>query len=155
MDINIKTTKKKIILYILIINLIILAFGYFIRNQSIINNIFEPISFSIFALSVLFGTIVSIFRINLIESTMSKSVDMGQEGAKNFARIQYVLRYFITGLALMVVVLVPFLDLITSFVCIITLQPASYLVGLSLKNDEINKEITKKEKRPSIWDEMK
>lgn len=152
---DIKSTKKKIIIYILIINILILVFGYFIRNHNITNSMFDQISFSTYALSVFFGTVISIFRINLIENTMSRSVEMEQEGAKNFARLQYVFRYFITGIALLVVVLVPYLDLITSFVCIATMQPASYLVGLSIKNEDIKKEITKKEKRPSIWNEMK
>lgn len=152
---DIKSTKKKIILYFLIINLIILLFGFFLRNQDFMNNTLGQIDFKVYALSVIFGTIISIFRINLIENTMSRSVEMGQEGAKNYARLQYLLRYFITGVALFVAAIAPYLDLIMTFVCIITLQPASYLVGLSIKNEDVKKEIRKKEKRPSIWDEMK
>lgn len=152
---DIKSTKRKIIIYSIIINLIVLAFGYSIRNLPQINKPLGEISFQIFALSILFGTIISIFRINLIENTMSRSVDMDNNDAKNYARIQYILRYFITGIAIFVSAIAPYLDLITTFVCIITLQPASYFVGLSLKNDDIKKEISKKEKKPSIWDELK
>lgn len=152
---NIKSTKRKIITYSIIINLLIFAFGYFLRNQDFVNNVLGTINFANFALSVFFGTIISIFRINLIENTMTRSIDLGNDGAKNFARIQYLIRYFLTGVAIFVSAISPFLDLITTFICIATLQPASYLVGLSLKNDDIEKELLKKEKKPSIWDEMK
>ena len=66
-----------------------------------------------FALGVIIMTAVNVFKIFLLERTVNAAADMENiDTGKNYVRLQYLLRYFITGAVLLVIGLLYWRELI-------------------------------------------
>jgi len=91
-----------------------------------------------FAAGLLLGCGLSAVKLVLLEKALSKAVDMEAGKAKNYARLQMVLRYGLTLLAVLPAVLfrqaVGLFGLIAG---LLTLQLASYIANIYLKNRQI------------------
>jgi len=95
-----------------------------------------------FAIGVLLTSALNVFKVVLLERTVKKVVDMEQPDAgKNYVRLQYLLRYFLTGLVLLAAGLVsvyvkpPFINIWGAVAGLFTLQIAVIAVR-SMKLDE-------------------
>jgi len=95
----------------------------------------KPLAFGI---GLLLGCALSAAKVVLLEKALSKAVDLGTEKAKNYARLQMVLRY---GLTILVVLGAVFfreaIGLFGMIAGLLALQLASYITHFALKNKEI------------------
>jgi len=100
-----------------------------------------------FALGVLIMTAVNIFKIFLLERTVNATVGMDNiDTGKNYVRLQYLLRYFITGVVLLAVGLLFWQELIPeacawgAVIGVFTLQISVMIVRHMKFDDEQNDE---------------
>lgn len=123
---------KKMILVIGISSLIIIGIGVvFYRSFSAVP----------FAIGVLLTAALNIFKVFMVERTVNKTLDLVEEtDGKNFVRIQYFLRYLLTGAVLVIAALTPFIDLWGAVAGILTFQIAVYAVKLMKFDDSAEKE---------------
>ena len=63
---------------------------------------YRSLNFLYFALGALLGTILNAAKVILIERTAKKLIGMEKERAANYARIQGLLRFLLTGIVLAV-----------------------------------------------------
>ena len=86
---------------------------------------------------VLFGTIFTMIKWNLMKNTITKSVDMPEAKAANYTMLHYGLRYLLTIAVLVVAALEPSISLIGTFIGLLTMKIATYVVLLLGKTDNI------------------
>lgn len=79
-----------------------------------------------FALGVLLTSSVNVLKIVMLERTVQKAIGMDNVNAgKNYVRLQYLLRYLITGIALVAAALTPFISIWGAVAGILTMQVAA------------------------------
>lgn len=123
--IKISEISKKIMLIMTAICLTALGIGAMIIDM---NNI------SHYIWGLLFGLVFSIFKLLLLEKTLNKSVDMTAGNAENYARLHYMMRYFLTGAVLVISALIDIHTMIGVIIAVFSLRPAIFIV-----NRQINK----------------
>lgn len=94
----------------------------------------EPI---VWTKGVLFGTIVTMIKWNLMKNTITKSVDMPEAKATNYTMLHYGLRYLLTIAILVVAALEPSISLIGTFVGLLTMKIATYVLLILGKTDNV------------------
>ena len=87
-----------------------------------------------FALGVLLTSALNALKILLLERTVEKAVVMEEQGAANYVRLQYFLRFMLTGLVLIAAALLPFISLWGAVAGTFTLQIAAYAVKFFLRD---------------------
>jgi len=91
-----------------------------------------------FGIGLLLGCALSAAKVVLLEKALSKAVDMEAEKAKNYARLQMVLRYGLTLLVVLSAVLFrQAVGLFGIIAGLLTLQLASYIANIFLKNKAV------------------
>ena len=130
---NLSVPSKKMIILIGITALIIITGGALV---------YRSIEALFFAFGVILTSSLNVLKVVLLERTVKKAVDMDQPDAgKNYVRLQYLLRYFLTGLVLLVAGLIsvyvepPFINVWGAVAGIFTLQ-ISVLIVRSMKLEE-------------------
>jgi len=94
-----------------------------------------------FALGVLLTSALNVFKINMLERTVRKTVDMEDATTgKHYVRLQYLLRYFLTAAVLLIAALTPFVNIWGAILGIFTLQIAIISVRFTKISDEENVE---------------
>ena len=95
-----------------------------------------------FAFGVILTSSLNVLKVFLLERTVKKVVDMDEPDAgKNYVRLQYLLRYFLTGIVLLTAGLVsmyvqpPFINIWGAVAGVFTLQIAVISVR-SMKPEE-------------------
>ncbi len=91
----------------------------------------------VWAKGVLFGTIFTMIKWLLMKNTISKAVDMPEAKATNYSIRHYGIRYLLTIAILVVGALEPSISLIGTFVGLLTMKIATYLLLLLGKTDSI------------------
>lgn len=89
------------------------------------------------AKGVLFGTIFTMIKWNLMKNTITKSVDMPEAKAANYSMLHYGLRYLLTIVILVVAALEPSMSLVGTFVGLLTMKIATYVLLLLGKTDNV------------------
>jgi len=96
-----------------------------------------------FALGVILTSSLNVLKIIMLERTANKVVNMQDpDYGKNFVRFQYLLRYFLTGIVLLVVGLLhyyttaPFISIWGAVAGIFTMQIAVIVVRSMKNNDD-------------------
>lgn len=64
-----------------------------------------------FMLGVLLGSVVSIFKVLLLERTVDKALEMEQNHVKGYVRLQHMFRQLLSGIVLFMGALVPQISL--------------------------------------------
>jgi len=133
MVMNLSMPSRRIILVIGISALVLIAVGAVI---------YRSLEALYFAVGVILTSSLNVFKVMLLERTVKKAVDMEQpDTGNNYVRLQYLLRYFLTGLVLLAAGLVsvyvepPFINIWGAVAGLFTLQIAVISVR-SMKNDE-------------------
>ena len=97
-----------------------------------------------FAIGVILTSSLNIWKVNLLEKTVAKTLDMDDADAgKNYVRFQYLLRYFLTGAVLLAAGLIsmyvqpPFISIWGTVFGIFTLQIA-VIATRAMKHDDNN-----------------
>ena len=118
--IKISKTTSQIIVMMLALSLLCLGISVFFVKDIIM-----------FLIGLLFGSIFSILKIILLEKTLNKAIDMEKSKAINYTRFNYVLRYFLTFLVLIIAVYRrDIMDLFGVIIGLILTRPAIYFVNL-------------------------
>jgi len=123
---TISDTAKNLIITMAAISLLCLGIGLmFFENKYA------------YAKGILFGTIISILKLLLLERTLNKTVDMDKNNASNFARAHYMIRYFITIVVLAVAAKVDSIDLIGVIIGLFVLRPAVFIVNIKMNKSQL------------------
>jgi len=130
---NLSPQSKKMIFVICMAALAIMVFGALI---------YRSLEAIYFAIGVMLTSALNILKVLLLERTVKKAVDMEDpDVGKNYVRLQYLLRYFLTGLVLLAVGLVstyvepPFINIWGAVTGIFTLQ-ISVIIVRSMKLEQ-------------------
>jgi len=103
---------------IMVISLLLLIAGSALYYRSF--------AFFPFALGAVLGVGAGILKVWLLDRTVEKIIHMEKEKAGNYAHLQYFIRFLLTGLALLLAALVPFLSIWGTAAGICTLQIATF-----------------------------
>jgi len=105
--------------------------------------IYRSVEAIYFAFGAILTSALNVLKVVLLERTVKKAVDIEEpETGKNYVRLQYLLRYFLTGIVLLAVGLVtayanpPFINIWGAIAGIFTLQ-ISVIVVRSMKFEEV------------------
>lgn len=79
-----------------------------------------------FVFGVALGAALNVGKLFLLERVVDKCVSMEKQAATNYIRLQYLLRFFLTGIVLAVSAVAPFINLWGTAAGILTLQIASF-----------------------------
>jgi len=133
MTMNLSHPSKRMILVIGVSVLVLIAAGtIFYRSLEALY----------FAFGVILTSSLNVLKVFMLERTVRKVVDMDQpDTGKNYVRLQYLLRYLLTGLVLLAAGLIsmyvhpPFINIWGAVAGVFTLQIAVISVR-SMKPDE-------------------
>lgn len=133
MVMNLSLPSRKMILMIGISALVIIAGGA---------ALYRSLEALYFAVGVTLTSSLNVLKVVMLERTVKKVVDMEEQDAgKNYIRLQYLFRYFLTGIVLLAAGLVsvyvkpPFINVWGAVAGIFTLQ-ISVIIVRSMKLDE-------------------
>ena len=115
---NIGNTCKRIIFLTAAFGLIFFGVGIFFTDNVLY-----------FAKGIVFGTVFSVLKVILLEKTLKKAVDMGQANAQNYTRLHYSIRYFLTGVVVVVAALVKSISLPGVVLGLAAMTPAVFIAG--------------------------
>jgi len=87
---------------------------------------FKLFSFFPFLLGVIMGAGVTILRIVMLERAVNKALEMDQERAANYLRLQHLLRYLVTGAVLVAAALLPPVNLWGAIAGVMTMPVATF-----------------------------
>ncbi len=75
---------------------------------------------------ILFGTVFSILKLKLMENSFSTAVTKEPNKAKIYANVQYLIRYLLTGIVLVVGVLEPGIHIVGVILGLLSMKVAAY-----------------------------
>jgi len=123
---KVSKTTKNIMLMVCVVALVIIAGGAVF---------FQSIEALYFAIGVVLTSSLNVLKIYMLERTVNKTLDMDNpESGKNFVRLNYLVRYFLTGAVLLGAGLVwvyvdpPFINIWGAVIGVFTLQIAVIVV---------------------------
>ncbi len=125
-----KTTSEKNLVPVtmMIFSLIVYIIGIFITTDKVG-----------WTVGIAFGLIFSLLKLKLMEKTISKAILLPPEKAKNYANAQYMLRYVLTGIVLVVAALEPSISLIGVFFGLLSMKVGAYATLWVRKIDKTTK----------------
>ncbi|MDR0326527.1 MAG: hypothetical protein LBI19_10610 [Oscillospiraceae bacterium] len=109
---------RKMIPVIIVSSLAIICIGVAVFRS------FEAVPF---AAGVLLAMAFNIFKVYLLDRTVQKAIEMTDaDAAKNYVRLQSLLRLFLTGAVLLAAHLIPFTDLLGACAGVVTFHIAVF-----------------------------
>lgn len=94
-----------------------------------------------FTLGIIFGLVFSILKLMLMKNTIKKALTMPEAKAQKYANGQYVIRYVLTGVVLVVAALLSTTLLLGTFFGLMSMKVAAYAqIGIQ-KREEKNREV--------------
>lgn len=75
---------------------------------------------------ILFGLAISLLKLKLMESTFTKAVSMQEAKAKVYTQRHYMIRYLLTGVALLVAAMEPGISLLGVFFGLVSMKVGAY-----------------------------
>ncbi len=133
-------TTRNIILFLFASCLILLVFGYFIRNTTFMNTTFGEVSYLVYASGVLLGIGFSIIKLLMIRFSLSSVITKSKNKATLMSAGHNIFRLILTGVIIYISMMVESLDAFGTILGLIALQPSSYFAGILIaKNVEKDK----------------
>lgn len=77
-------------------------------------------------LGISFGLIFSLLKLKLMQNTLAKAVTMPEGKAQKYANVQYMIRYILTGVVLVVAALEPSINLLGVFFGLMSMKAGAY-----------------------------
>lgn len=108
--------KNLMVVYMILFSLIMEIVGILVVNDK-----------KGFTLGLLFGLIFSILKLMLMQNSIKKSVTMPEGKAQKYANVQYMIRYVLTGIVLLVAALEPTISLLGVFLGLLSMKVAAYM----------------------------
>lgn len=109
-------SKNLMVVYMILFSLIVEIIGILLLESKLS-----------FTMGLLFGLIFSILKLKLIQNTIEKSVQMPEGKAQKYTNAQYMLRYVLTGIVLVVAALEPSVDLLGVFFGLFSMKVGAYM----------------------------
>lgn len=120
--------KNLMVVYMILFSLIMEIVGILIVNDK-----------KAFTMGIAFGLIFSILKLMLMQNSIKKSVLMPEAKAQRYANVQYMIRYVLTGVVLLVAALEPTIDIIGVFLGLLSMKVGAYIQILMIKKAEKTK----------------
>lgn len=83
-------------------------------------------------LGITFGLVIALLKLKLMENTFTKAVRLPENKAKGYTQRQYMIRYILTGLVLLIAALSQDISLMGVFFGLISMKIGAY-VQLGIK----------------------
>lgn len=80
-----------------------------------------------FTMGLLFGLTFSILKLLLMKNSIKKSLLMNEGQAQKYANVQYMIRYVLTGIVLVVAALEPTVSLLGVFIGLMSMKIGAYM----------------------------
>lgn len=77
-------------------------------------------------LGITFGLVFSLLKLKLMQNTIAKAIAMPEGKAQKYANIQYMIRYILTGVVLVIAALEPSINLLGVFFGLISMKVGAY-----------------------------
>jgi len=120
--------------------IVILSFAVIIAGTAY--NLYRSLPFLPFALGVLLFLGVNILKVFMIEQSIKKIVDTNDKKTYNYFRLQYLLRFVITGAALAAAALLDFISLWGALAGVLIFQISAYTLKSFTKDLEEQQDST-------------
>ena len=120
-----KDTKNLMIVYMILFSLIMEIVGILVIDDKIG-----------YTVGLLFGLIFSILKLMLMQNSIKKSLTMPEGKAQKYANVQYMIRYVLTGVVLVVAALEPSINLLGVFLGLLSMKVAAYMQLFVIKRNE-------------------
>lgn len=75
---------------------------------------------------ILFGVIIALLKLKLMENTLTKAVTMPEAKAKSYTQRHYMARYLLTGIVLLIAALTPGISLVGVFIGLLSMKVGAY-----------------------------
>lgn len=108
--------KNLMVVYMILFSLIVEVVGMLLVSNKLS-----------FTMGLLFGLIFSILKLKLMQNTIEKAVRMPEGKAQKYTNVQYIIRYILTGIVLVVAALEPSVDLLGVFLGLLSMKVAAYM----------------------------
>ena len=77
-------------------------------------------------LGMTFGLVFSLLKLRLMQNTIAKAITMPEAKAQKYANVQYMIRYILTGVVLVVAALEPSVSLLGVFFGLVSMKVGAY-----------------------------
>ena len=104
----------------MLISMIMFSLIVYIIGILIVNNKLS------WTLGITFGLVFSVLKLKLMEKTITKCLTMPEGKAQKYANIQYMIRYILTGVVLVIAALEPSINLLGVFFGLISMKVGAY-----------------------------
>lgn len=94
-----------------------------------------------YTIGLLFGLIFSILKLMLMQNSIKKAVMMSEAKAQKYMNVQYMIRYVLTGIVLVVAALEPSISLLGVFIGLMSMKVAAYLQLFIIKKNKKQKKV--------------
>lgn len=108
--------KNLMVVYMILFSLIVEVIGMLLVSNKLS-----------FTMGLLFGLIFSILKLKLMQNTIEKAVRMPEGKAQKYMNGQYMIRYILTGIVLVVAALEPSVNLLGVFLGLVSMKVAAYM----------------------------
>jgi len=90
-----------------------------------------------YASGLLLGCVHSVLKVVLLEKSISNTADMEKKPAENYAKLQFLMRYAITGVTFAIVIIFRgVFGLFGTILGVLSLQAAAHITGFCIKNPD-------------------
>ena len=120
-----KDSKNLMIVYMILFSLIMEVVGIIALDDKMG-----------YTIGLLFGLIFSILKLMLMQNSIKKSLTMPEGKAQKYANVQYMIRYVLTGIVLLVAALEPTISLLGVFIGLLSMKVAAYMQLFVIKRNE-------------------
>lgn len=138
-QIKLSLAAKKMIMVICVVAVLIMIGGavYFVvfTEDAINDKLLKTLAF---ALGALLTSALNVLKVFLLERNVQRILDMTDPtSTKGFVTVQYMIRYVLTGVVLVVAALTPFINLWSAILGVLSMQIAAFALRfMKVDNDE-------------------
>ena len=104
----------------MLISMIMFSLIVYIIGILVVNNKLS------WTLGITFGLVFSLLKLKLMENTITKCLTMPEGKAQKYANVQYMIRYILTGVVLVIAALEPSINLLGAFLGLISMKAGAY-----------------------------
>lgn len=117
--------KNLIMVYMILFSLIMEIIGILLVDDA-----------KAFTIGLAFGLVFSILKLMLMKNSIKKSITMPEAKAQRYANVQYMIRYLLTGIVLLVAALEPTINLLGVFLGLLSMKVGAYMQLFVIKKNE-------------------
>lgn len=121
---NLSDTCKRLIFSDIICTIVLFAAGLAVIFAGYYNE-----SVMSFTLGIVFAGLFTVLKLMLLEKAVNKAVDMNPEDSRNYMRMHYMSRYFLTGVVVVISIFVEAISLFGVILGLFALTPAAFIAG--------------------------